>query len=552
MKPSRKTVGLSTCVAIVMALSLTCSARSEETPDFGAAIDTIFQEWNKQESPGCAVGIQRADTPFLIRTYGSADLEHGVPIDAATVFEAGSIAKQFTAASVLMLVEQKKLSLIDDVRKFIPELPDYGTAITIGELLGHTSGLRDWGIVEAMAGWPRTTRFYTLGDVLSIAARQKALNYRPGTVYSYTNTGFNLLAIIVERVGKVTLAQFSHEHLFVPLGMVHTQWRDDYRRVVKNRAVAYDIGEKGIEQDMPFENAYGNGGLLTTVSDLLRWNEALTAGELGSFVTTELQRQATLADGRPIAYARGLFVRNDRGVREFSHPGVTAGYRAWLGRYPDQRLSIAILCNANNVHLESLHNVVADLFLPKIPVPTAIPLTADQVARREGLFVDARMGLPMRLKAHDKMLVLLDGKPLVAVSPDEFRTNNFSLHFNGDDRFVLDGGDGDPVEYQRRQPWRPDRPQLLSFSGRYTSDEALASFRIALDGDQLVLTPADRPGAALVLTPLYADTFEMKELEGVIHFNRDSNGKITGFEMSAARVRALGAVRMIDDLQSHQ
>src|SRR6188508_1646510 len=190
-----------------------------------------------------------------------ADLEHDVPNRPDTIFEAGSVSKQFTAAAVLLLARDGKLSLDDPVRKYVPELPDYGMPITIRQMLQHTSGLRDWGNVEDIAGWPRGTRVYTHAHVLDILGRQKHLNFTPGTRWSYSNSGYNLAAILVSRVSGDSLAEFSRKHIFEPLGMTRTSWRDDYSRIVKGRAVAYAESDGRYYADMPFENIYGNGGL---------------------------------------------------------------------------------------------------------------------------------------------------------------------------------------------------------------------------------------------------------------------------------------------------
>jgi CubicO group peptidase (beta-lactamase class C family) len=541
--------------AAIMALSIPCRAQSADVFNIGRSVDAIFQDWNKPNEPGCVVGIQQEGSQPLVRGYGSADLEHDVAINPSTVFEAGSVSKQFTAASILMLAEDGKLALADDVRTYIPELPNYGTRITIDELLSHTSGLRDWGEVEALAGWPRTSRVYTLTDVLDIAARQKSLNYPPGTAYSYTNTGFNLLAIIVERVSKKTLAQFSQERLFGPLGMTHTQWRDDFRRVVQDRAVAYEAGKDGYRQQMPFEDAYGNGGLLTTVADLLRWNDALTAGELGNFVTTELQRQATLDTGHLIAYSRGLFTESYHGVREIAHPGATAGYRAWLGRYPQQHLSIAVLCNASNINPVTLAHKVADLFLPaQAPAPRPIvTLTAEQAARRAGLYVDLRMGLPLRVEVQDDALRVFGGPVLVAESPDELRAGATTFRFSGNNLLTREIADGDVLEYRRTQPWQPISSELLRLAGNYKSDEAMATYHVTVKDDRLAIAPEDRRGEELILHPIFADTFEFSDdsVTGVLHFSRDSKGRVSGFEMSDPRVHALAFRRIAGNSQSH-
>ena len=176
---------------------------------------------------------------MLLKAYGMADLEHDVRNTPDTIFEAGSVSKQFTAMAVQLLAGDGKLSLDDPVRKYIPELPDYGKPLTIRHMLSHTSGLRDWGSVESIAGWPRTTREYTHAHVLEIVSRQKSLNFDPGTKWSYSNTGFNLAAIIVSRVSGMPFAEFSKQRIFAPLGMTHTSWRDDHTRIVKGRAIAY-------------------------------------------------------------------------------------------------------------------------------------------------------------------------------------------------------------------------------------------------------------------------------------------------------------------------
>ena len=300
--------------------------------DAAEGVKKIFAPYDHIDTPGCAVGVSLAGNEVLHAAYGMADLEHHVALTPDSVFEAGSVSKQFTAAAVLLLAEQGKLSLSDPVSKYFPELPNYGTAITIDHLLHHTSGLRDWGSVAEIAGWTRTTREYSNAWVLDIASHQKSLNYNPGDEWSYTNTGYNLLAILVQRVSGKSLAEFTHDNIFLPLGMHTTSWRDDFQRIVPDRAIAY-AQSSGVEhQLMPFENAYGNGGLLTTVDDLLRWNARFGSAKIGdaTFVKSELE-PGRLNDGRSLFYSAGLFLTAHLGVREVSHSGATAGYRAWLG-----------------------------------------------------------------------------------------------------------------------------------------------------------------------------------------------------------------------------
>ena len=219
--------------AALLALTLPALLPAQNVP----RLDSIFRAYGGA-LPGCAVGVSQRGQPAVERAYGMADLEHDVPNVPGTVFEAGSVSKQVTAGAVVLLALDGKLSLDDDVRRYLPELPDYGTPITIRHMLNHTSGLRDWGSMAALGGWPRGTRVYTNDLALDIARRQRTLNYAPGTYYSYTNSGYTLLAVVVGRVSGMSLAEFTRRRIFEPLGMTHTAWRDDFARVVKGRAVA--------------------------------------------------------------------------------------------------------------------------------------------------------------------------------------------------------------------------------------------------------------------------------------------------------------------------
>ena len=333
------------------------------------SVDAIFSKWTTA-TPGCAVGVAVAGKPVLMKAYGMADLEHDVPNTPDTVFESGSVAKQFTAMAVMLLAQDGRLSLDDQVRKHIPELPDYGVPLTIRHMLTHTSGLRDWGSVASIAGAPRTTRAYTHAHVLDIVSRQKALNFPPGTDWSYSNTGFNLAAIIVDRVSGMSFAEFSKRRMFAPLGMTKTEWRDDHQRIVKGRAIAYSTTASGYEIEMPFENVHGNGGLLTTVGDLLKWNENYVKPAVGTAPTIAAQQvPARRNDGRELDYALGLYVRPLDGVKNVYHSGSTAGYRAHLNRFPDSHTSVAVLCNGSDGNATVAANDVSRLYLGK-------PLTA--------------------------------------------------------------------------------------------------------------------------------------------------------------------------------
>jgi len=402
-----------------------------------ATVDAIFAAFDGTRTPGCAVGVSRGGVPVLLRAYGMAELEHAVLNTAETVLEPGSVAKQFTAAATVLLALDGKISFEDDIRDYIPELPDYGDVVTIRQLLNHTSGLRDWGSIAGIEGWPRTQRVHTHTHVLDIASRQKALNYTPGEYYSYTNTGYNLQAILVERVSGMPFAEFSKKRIFEPLGMTKTQWRDDFTRIVEDRGVAYRAArDGGWAMLMPFENVHGNGGLLTTVEDLLRFTRNLETGELGGprFIE-EMHRRSVLNSGQTHFYASGLQLREYKGIPVVEHSGSTAGYRGHLARFPDQGVAVAVMCNTTTGNAGGLLRQVADLYLGDAvsswtapELQPGIELSAARLESFEGRYRDMRRESLVMVTATDRGL-RIGGTLLVPVAEDRFEAGSTVVEF---------------------------------------------------------------------------------------------------------------------------
>lgn len=520
--------------AVSFAISLTALPVAAQP----AGLDAIFAGYGA-DAPGCAVGVkQRGEAPVL-RGYGSADLEHGVAITPGTIFEAGSVSKQFTAAAILMLVEDGKLALTDDIRKHLPEMPDYGRPITVDMLLSHTSGLRDWGEVMELAGWPRTSRIYTHDEVLQIAARQTALNYAPGSAYSYTNTGYSLAGMIVQRLSGKSLAEFTRERVFQPLGMTHTAWRDDFRRVVAGRAVAYDRNAGAFVQDMPFENTYGHGGLLTTVGDLLIWNDALTAGKLGGQVSARMAEPATLTGGRKISYARGLRVQHFVTFAEVAHSGSTAGYRAWLARYPAEGLSIALLCNRGDANPTTIGHDVARAFLKPLGPPSIVGKAGPaDLAGLPGVYVDERTGGVLHVAAQEGALRIASGPTLAASGKAGiYSADGVRYVFATDGLLTRMPADDEGTVFRKVAPAAPDATALAHLAGVYASEEAGAVLKVAVRDGGLALTPSDRPSAPMIATPLYADGFRIDG--GLVRVVRDADGRAVALRFIGPRVYAL-------------
>lgn len=521
-----------------------------------AAVDSIFAALAGTDNPGCAVGVSLNGREVLARAYGLADLEHDMPNTPVTVFEPGSVSKQFVAAATVLLAVDSRISLGDDVRDYVPELPDYGEVITVRDLLSHTSGLRDWGSIAGIHGWQRTTRRHTHTHMLDITRRQKSLNYPPGEYYSYTNTGYNLLSVLVERVTGMTLDEYSQERLFGPLGMTRTQWRDDFTEVVRHRSTAYRPTEDGtFHQLMPFENVYGNGGLLSTVGDLLRFTHNLETGDVGGprFVE-EMHRQGVLDSGRKLKYAAGIFIDEYRGVPEVHHAGATAGYGGFLTRFPEQGVAVAVMCNVSGANPGGLAHEVADLYLAgqvdeNIPPGRSGPpveVDLDALEAFSGGYRDTFAGGFVPVTVSEGQLRAA-GVPLTPVSPTRFEgAGAYVLEFDEpaseDSRpsaflmsQVLDRARLEPIEIADPSP-----EQLAEYVGAYRSEEAEVTYWIEVDGGQL--RSRQRYDVTISLTPAYEDAFT--GFGATFIFDRDGSGRVTGFTMSRGRVWGLGFERL--------
>jgi CubicO group peptidase (beta-lactamase class C family) len=528
---------------LCLALPLPLAAQQSDLVPYA---DSVFAEWNSTHTPGCAVGVEQNGKVLLTRGYGMADLETGTPITAQTIMESGSVAKQFTATAVVLLALDGKLSLDDPVRKYLPDFPEYDRPITIRHLLTHTSGLREWSSLVAAAGWPRGIRAHTQTTLLDVVYRQKALNYPPGDYWSYTNSGYAVAMTLVERVSGKSFQDFTRERIFGPLGMTHTQWRDDFTRLVPGRAQAYTFAGGEWHLAMPFEDVVGPGGLLTTVGDWLIWNEALARGTLGAGWADSLTRRMRLTSGREVEYALGLFLTSYREVSEISHTGSTAGYSTFLARYPDRgNLSIAVLCNSTRGRADVYAHRLADRLITDFPPPPAldtVPVDSAAFARWAGIYRNDRDGAPN----------VVDGptaaRLLRALPGGWFWSPNGARWFfeAGADgtpaglRLALADGDTVHFSYAAPRSWKATREQLRAVEGTYQSDEIGVTFAVKVVGDTLTVSP--RVGMVTALRPVYPDGFAGRD--AVVRFTRDARGRVTAMHMSDSRVWDLVVPRM--------
>ena len=516
--------------------------------DITSRIDSIFG-FSSADAPGCVVGVAQRGALIASRAYGLADVQGRVPLTTGTQFDIGSVQKQFVAAAVLLLVEDGRLSLSDDIRRFFSELPEYGHTITVDHLLTHTGGVRDWTGLLPLA--PEGS------DVLELILRQSALNFTPGEEWSYSNSGYVLLKEIVARVSGMSFAEFARRRIFETLGMTSSAYVSDILQGTGPRALAYQQDGSGWKPYMRLGNERGGGAVISTAGDLLIWNDALTNGRLGKTVTAKLQEGARLNNGRLLSYARGLTINVIPGGPLISHSGGAAGYGTWLGRFTDHGLSIATLCNFEPVAVGQLTGRVADLFLPPVtePEPTG-PVAAPgvAVAGRAGLFFEEGTGLPLRLLVNSGRLAIANGPPLVPLSAERFQPPRASPFFRSEDQVELVFRSNDELElvsmegtvtrYRRAQPWTPSAADLKAMDGRYASEDLGTVFEILPGTRGVVMRSESAPEKAVELEPVAPDIW-MRSLM-IVRFYRDAGGRVTGFDYGNPVVRRLEFARLGD------
>ena len=554
-------------VAASITFLLVSTLASAQTPaapqtDLTERVDKVFEKWNRTDSPGCALSVMKDGRVAYKHGYGMADLDHNVTITPATVFHVASMSKQFTAASILLLAQQGKLSLGDDVRKYIPELPSFGSLITIRHLIYHTSGLRDqWDLLE-LAGWRYSLDLITDDDVMSVLTTQKDLNFKPGEKHVYCNTGYTLMAIIVKRVSGMSFREFTTKNIFEPLGMTHTSFRDDHTVIVKNNAYGYESEKRGpFRLSLTNFDTAGATSLHTTVEDLALWDENFYHPRVGgpSFLDQMLQR-GKLNNGETLDYAFGLVVGKYKGLPTVDHAGGDAGYRSDMTRFPEQHFSVAVLCNYAETDPSSLARLVADIYLAqdlKGPEPsaavTATPgagtnLTEQQLSGLQGLYWNRDDDQFLKTYLKDGRLRVSfgieDDYALKPVSETFFHIadtpwgDQANFHFEpaaGDKprRFLQSFGDGKPDLFESISSSTPTAAELSDYAGSYVSQEIEPVYRMVVQDGKLTLTRLKHKPAPLEPRTLDVFTAEI----GTIRFTRDPNHRVSGFVLNSGRIR---------------
>ena len=448
-------------------------------------VDKVFSFWDKPESPGCALGIIQDGEFVYRRGFGMANLEHGIPLSSQSIFRIGSTSKQFTAMCILLLEEEGKLSLEDSLKKYFPEFPDYAESITIRHLIHHTSGIRDYLTLMALAG-ARGDDYYTDAEVVDLLSRQKELNFDPGEEMLYSNSGYFLLSQIVRRITGESMRIYADERIFKPLGMTNTHFHDDHNQIVKNRASGYSRQRGGgYRISMTTLDMIGDGGVFTCVDDLLRWDANFYDNRLGKKrpeLIAKMQTPGILNNGERLDYACGLGVTEYKGLRLVSHGGAFVGFRADMLRFPEQKFSVIVLANLSAVNPSQLARRVADIYLAEAFQPG------------------------------DK----LETEKAAGTKPAEKKEEQ---------RFVL------------------PEDQLRSFVGDYHSSELDVVYRIFFEEGKLLLGHENphRPFPGGPLVPAEENTFHLGRL--VLKFEKAEENAAASFIINAGRVQNIRFVK---------
>lgn len=470
----------SLCALRITAMSLCIAAGTAEAQQFpaDARVDRLFAQWDKNDSPGCAVGVIRDGRFVYQRGYGMANLDYDIPNAGEMVYYVGSVSKQFTAAAIALLAIDGKISLDDDVRKYFPQMPDYGTPVTVRHMVHHTSGLRDvYGLMSL--GGLRMEDVFSDDEAIALIARQKELNFKPGDDYLYSNSGYFLLGQIVKKVSGKSLREFADERIFQPLGMTRTHFHDDPGHIMKRRAMSYEPDQRGGFQISYLQNfdKIGAGGLYSNMDDLRKWDENFYTRKVGGDAFHRMiHTRGVLNKGDTLTYAFGNNVSTYRGLRVTDHGGALMGYKAQLLRFPDQRFTVLETCNLGTIDPGPIAHAIADIYLgdkmgPRTERPVAAqrPPTAPAhnsamsgdlaaLAALAGDYYSEEVDATYRIELGDEGSRLIlhsprnPPRPLVATAPYTFRAGNLTLHFERSSvpAFTIAAGRVRNIRFQKR------------------------------------------------------------------------------------------------------
>ena len=538
---------LSAPLAMALLISLSASLADPR----GRKVDRIFAAYDRTSSPGCAVGVIESGNFVYRKGYGMGSLELRSPLSSESVFYMASVSKQFTAASIVLASEQGFLSLDDDVRKYIPELPDYGRPITLRQMLHHTSGFRDFETLMYLSGGDLAD-VHSKGEMLSLITRQRGLNNIPGEEWIYSNTNYFLLAEVMKRATKKSLAEFAEANIFRPLGMVHTRYYDDHSLVMPGRVAAYDPGRDGrflVDWSTNFDTV-GPGGLMSNVDDLLLWDKNFDTNKLGKgTLLNEMQTPGVLNNGNRTQYGLGLELNTYRGLPTVGHDGALFGYRTGILRFPEQHFTVVCLCNLSSTDPSAFVRRIADVYLEKSLHAAASDVSSVGIrglpdpSLFSGKYLDPDKHFAYSFTVTDGNLMAWGGV-LRRVGANQFKDlGTGTITFENADgvmraTLVTDGGTF--FAGKRIDEPKLSETELMDYAGQYTSSEIQTTYVLSIDQGVLVLRNKWNP--PIKLTAIAPGEFESGGL-GTLVFRRDANQRVSGLSVFTVNARDINFER---------
>lgn len=546
-------------VIFTFGLALPSSQASEavlrDTSLINLKIDSLFSTWNNSDSPGMMVSISKKGNSVYQKGFGIADLEHDLPINSETIFDVGSISKQFTGYAIAVLINEGRLSINDDIRDYLPELHDHAHTITIGHLLYHTSGLRDSPALMELAGF-RIDDAWTFDRLLRIAFNQKELNFTPGSEYSYSNTGYNLLAEIVQRVTGQGFHEWTEENIFRPLNMKNSHFQHDYTSIKKNKAKSYSLGDHSNYYSHPHNaSCLGAGSLLTSTEDLQKWSGFLMNPQDRDKAILETMLQVgKLNNGSSTRYAFGVGLLDYAGINMIRHSGQWTSFNSTLNCYPDHQLSIAILANTD-VNPSQIATQIADLYLDEYKEQTdkkdiqQIELNKSLLQKFATTYRNETMGIERQIQMtggalfyvrspENKTLMLPISDNYFVLQNSEQKIEVMFKSQNEKRTMLVTVNESDSLLFKEFTPMQYSASQLKSLEGTFFCEELETSYSIVVEED--LLTAKHIWGNLVKFTPLRKDYFkgDQRYFESM-EYVRDENDIITGIRVGNFRNRGI-------------
>jgi CubicO group peptidase (beta-lactamase class C family) len=519
-------------------------------------IDDIFAQYDTTDKPGCAVGVIQDGRFIYKKSFGMANLEHGIPITSSSKFEIGSDTKQFTATCIALLQIDGKLTYDDDIRKLIPELPNYGEKITIKNLIFHTSGLMDYTNLMRIRGINYDECYYNNEDIIRLISKIKELNFRPGEKYLYSDTGYVLLAEIISRVSGQSFAKYVKEKIFDPLGMDNTQIIDNWKQIIKNRATSYHENDDG-EYDtyVHISENIGGIGVITTINDFLLWDQNYYSGKVGGpelqKIISNLKRVNDTSENE--LYGLGLCFYEYKSISVVSHSGDWLGYVSDPVRYPEYKTSVVVFFN-NEHEPNPMIKSVTDIILADIIKEPNTELISKEI-KNESFNTDLEKfyGYYCAVQNVDD-----NGEPHWQVHDASGNRRTIKIYNKDGDLFYWRNNDSEsrlkrisenefimdvkyPIVFKNYEPVKYSLEKLHKYSGNFYSQELEVEYQIKVDNDKLVIYIKDKKMSELTL--ILDNLFLIDEWYSTLKYCFNDRNEISGLILDSYRVQNMQFVK---------